>query len=286
MRVLVTGGSGRLGRWTVCELLAHGHEVEIADRRPPVVAPGLERLGAAGFREVDLGDVGQVAGALAGCDAVAHLGAIPSPGRHPDEIVFANNTGGTFAVLQAATLLGVRKAVVASSLSALGNAWAYRPFPPLYAPVDEDHPLLSQDPYGLSKEVDERICAAFHRRIGMQVLALRFHTILGPGEMADWQADRRAHGENAAHLLWGYVDVRDAAAACRLGLEAEGLGCEVFNITAADTFREEPTEELIRRHCPTVELRRPIAGTATAFSIDKARRLLGYAPRHGWRAEG
>ena len=83
---------------------------------------------------------------------------------------------------------------------------------------------------------------------------------------------------------WGDVDVRDAAMACRLALEAEGLGFAAVNVTAADTLVEVPTEELIRRFAPATELRRAIPGTAAAFSLDRTRRLLGYEPRHTWRA--
>jgi nucleoside-diphosphate-sugar epimerase len=278
MKVLVTGGSGMLGRATIRVLAERDHELVSADRRP---LGGAENL--AWHRQTDLTDVGQVAGAMAGCDAVVHLGAIPAPYHHPDERVFSNNVLSTFAVLQAAALLSVRKAVVASSVSALGPAWAPTPLFPLYAPVDEEHPLLPQDPYGLSKEVDERTCAMFYRRRGMSVLALRLHRVTLPGEAQELAGQVRERPEAWARNLWGYVDVRDAANACLLGLEAEGLGFEVFNVTAADTLSEVPTEELIRRHCPGVEIRRPLQGTESAWSIRKAGRLLGYRPRHSWR---
>jgi nucleoside-diphosphate-sugar epimerase len=283
MRVMVTGGSGRIGQAVVTELLEHGHAVVNADRRPPV---GATSASADTFREVHLGDVGQVVGAMAGCDAVIHLGAIPSPNRHPDEVVFGNNTGATFAVLQAASLLGVRKAVVASSVSALGTAYAVRRFKPLYAPVDEAHPLLSQDPYALSKEVDERTCEMFHRRTGMQVLAYRFHWVALPEESGRRANELREHLEQQAHLLWGWVDVRDVAQACRLGIEVDGLGYEAFNIIAGDTLSDVPTMELIEKYAPEVEVRERIEGTDTAWSIDKARRMLDYRPRHTWRGTG
>ena len=118
MRVLVTGGSGRLGQQVLHELVGHGHEVVNADRRPP----GAAGLGP--YREVELSDVGHGAGALSGCDAVVHLGAIPTANSHPNEVVFGNNTRATFAVLQAAAMLGIRRAVLASSLAALGGAYA------------------------------------------------------------------------------------------------------------------------------------------------------------------
>ncbi len=285
MRVLVTGGNGRLGRWVNRELAAHGHQVVSIDRQVPGEGQGSAG-GAVQYRAAELGDVGQVVGALAGCQAVIHLGAIPVPWQQPDEVVFGNNTGATFAVLHAATLLGVRTAVIASSVAALGMFWAPRPFFPQYAPVDEAHPLLPHDPYGLSKAVDEATGAMVHRRTGMTILAYRFHWITAPGEAAARAAELRGEPHRHAHNLWGYVDVRDAARACRLGVEAEGLGFEAVNIIAADTLRDEPTEDLIRRYCPGVELREPLPGTAGAWSIAKARQLLGYVPHHSWRDDG
>ncbi|HEY7029778.1 MAG TPA: NAD(P)-dependent oxidoreductase [Thermomicrobiales bacterium] len=280
MRILVTGGSGKLGRVVVRELVAHGYEVVSADQRAPSERPTDHR-----FVQTDLGDVGQVAGAMAGCGAVIHLGAIPNPYDHADEVVFLNNVGATFATLQAASLLGVKKAVFASSISALGTAWALEPFAPLYAPVDEAHPLIVKDPYGLSKEVDERTGEMFHRRTGMQVVALRFHWVAGEGEAKERAAQLAADPgrDNWWRLLWGYIDVRDAAAACRLGIEADGLAFEACNVVAADTLAAQPTEELIRTYAPTVEIRQPISGTAGGFSIEKGRRLLGWEPVHGWR---
>lgn len=283
MKVLVTGGSGRLGTAVVRDLLEHGYEVVSADRRRGAEpSPDGSR-----FVETDLGDVGQVAGAMSGCDAVIHLGAIPAPYGHADEVVFNNNVGGTFAVLQAARLLGVKKAAIASSLSALGTAWAPDPFPPRYAPVDEAHPLLNHDCYGLSKEVDERTAEMFHRRTGMEIAAFRFCWVshmheakaavdrvrANPGHPSEWR------------VLWAYVDVRDAASACRRGIEAKGFGYAPFNVTADDTLSDTPTEELIRAYAPSVEIRQPIPGTASAFSTERAKSVLGWSPVHSWRSE-
>ncbi|MEA2512066.1 MAG: hypothetical protein QOJ59_1553 [Thermomicrobiales bacterium] len=280
MRVLVTGGSGRIGQATVRDLLEHGYEVVSADQRGPGTRPTDYR-----FVETDLGDAGQVAGALAGCEAVIHLGAIPDAYGHADEVVFVNNVRATFAVLQAASLLGVRKAVIASSISALGTAYAPEFFAPLYAPVDEEHPLIVKDCYALSKEVDERTGEMFHRRTGMQVAAMRFSLV---ASMDDIRARvELLRDEPAAddwwRLLWAYVDVRDAAAVCRRAIEVNGFGFEVFNVTAADTLSARPTEELIRTYAPSVEIRQPIHGNASGFSIEKARRLLGWEPRYSWR---
>jgi UDP-glucose 4-epimerase len=286
-RAFVTGASGRLGQAVVEELLAHDYEVVGADRASPLDGEVARSTGvrkrAFQFAQVDLVDVDKVAGAMSGAQAVIHLGAIPGPNRHPDEVVFGNNTRATFAVLQAARLNGVRKAVIASSISALGPSFSPEPTTPLYAPVDEDHPLLCADPYGLSKEVDERTAAMFHRRFGLSVAALRFSFVARPDEAEESAARVRRNPAGSTRTLWSYVDIRDAATAARLALEADGLLFEVFNITAADTLSDIPTAELLREFAPSVEIRRPMPGNASAYSIEKARRMLGYEPAHSWR---
>jgi nucleoside-diphosphate-sugar epimerase len=277
-RVLVTGASGKLGQAVIEDLLAHDYEVVGADRRPPPLnRPGVR------FAEIELFDVAEVASAMSGAQAVIHLGAIPGPNRHTDEVVFANNTNATFAVLQAARLLGVRKAVIASSISALGPSFSPEPTTPLYAPVDEHHPLLGADAYALSKEVGELTAAMFHRRVGMAIAALRFTFIGRPDEVAESAARLQRNPAAGSRTLWSYVDIRDAAAATRLAMEADGLAFEVFNVAAADTLTDIPTERLLREYAPSVEIRHSIQGNASAYSIDKARRLLGFEPGHSWR---
>jgi nucleoside-diphosphate-sugar epimerase len=162
----------------------HSHEVVSVDRSlPDSPEPGIH------FRQVEMNDLGQIIGATAGSDALIHLAAIPAPYSHPDEVACINNVGATYNALQAAMTLGVERALIASSASAYGMAWARPTFPPLYAPLDEDHPLIARDPYALSKETDERTAEMFVRRCGMTVLAYRLHSIAEPGE-----ARRRAVG--------------------------------------------------------------------------------------------
>lgn len=221
MRVLVTGASGKLGSAVVRELVAQGDEVVGTDR----VAPGKGAWPeGVRFVQTDLLDVGQVAYAMQGCGAVIHLGAVPAPYGLPDEVLFRNNTGATFATLQAASLLGIKRAAIASSGSAYGMAWSPRPLFPRYAPIDEAHPLMNHDAYGVGKEVDERVAEMFCRRDGMSVAALRFHWVATREEQQHAAENLRAHPEQGANGLWGYVDLRDAARACRLAIAAEPFG--------------------------------------------------------------
>lgn len=280
MRVLVTGGNGRLGRWAVQELRGHGHEVVSVDRHVPEPRePGVH------YRQVEMGDLGGVVGAAYRCDALLHLAAIPAPYTHPDQVLFLNNVGATYNALQAAMLTGIRRSVIASSASAYGMAWARPTFPPRYVPLDEDHPFLSADPYALAKETDERTAAMFVRRCGMAVVALRFHWIALPGEARTRALVEGERPEWDATNLWGYVDIRDAARACRLALEAEPDGFHAVNITADDSLHTEPTEYLVRTHLPTTEIRSTLAGTASAWSNARAKALLGFTPAHSWRDE-
>ncbi|GAA2106465.1 NAD(P)-dependent oxidoreductase [Microlunatus panaciterrae] len=283
-RVLVTGGCGRLGRAVVAELVAADYPVTVVDRvpRPDWLPDSIPQI------QLDSRDVGQVAGALRGCDAVINLGAIPRPWLHPDEVVFTNNTSATFAVLQAAALLGIKRVAHASSASAYGTPYSPQHSHARYVPVDEDHPLVNSDPYGLSKEVDERTAEMFCRREGMSIACLRFHWVSEREEQLA-AAERCRTSPDLDHELrnlWSYIDIRDAARACRLAIEAakeKPYGFAPLNIVAADTLSEVPTEELIRRHAPDIEIRSALPGHRGNFAIDRAEKIIGWRPLHSWR---
>ena len=283
-QVLITGASGKLGRAVVREMVEHGYGVVAIDRvRPREPHPeGVRTV------EIDLLDIGQVAGAMARCDAVIHLGAIPNPYDHADEVVFRNNTGATFAVLQAASLLGVTRIALASSGSIYGTAWSKTPLFFHYALVDEAHPLMVHDVYALSKETDERTAEMFCRREGMSIAALRFHWIATREEQLSRIAESREQTDRSdqASGLWGYTDLRDAARACRLAIEAardRPFGFAPLNIIAADTLADDPTEDLIRRWSPETKIRQPIPGTAGAYDTRAAKRIIGWEPQHSWQ---
>jgi nucleoside-diphosphate-sugar epimerase len=279
--VLVTGGAGKLGRAVVRDLAGCGYRVVAADRVPsPRNAAGGRHV------ELELTDTGQLLSAMRGCELVIHLGAIRAPYNNPDQVVFANNTGATFAVLAAAETLGVRRVVVASSISILGDAFAAAPSTPQYAPVDEAHPLRAEDPYALSKAVDEMSCAMFWRRTGVPVALLRLAWVAELAEARDRAQELDGDPSSNTHMrsvLWSYVSVRDAAAACRHALEADTAGVRAYNITAADTLLNGLTADVIAAHAPAVEIRSAIDGHDTAWSLDRARRELGFEPRESWR---
>jgi nucleoside-diphosphate-sugar epimerase len=273
-KIAVTGGSGKLGTWMVEELLRQGYEVVSLDERRS------ERLHCKQPR-IDLSDLGQVVGGLNGADAVVHLAAIPAPLGFTDAYIFANNVVSTYNVLDAAAMLGIRKVVAGSSESVFGFAWAPKRFDPHYFPIDESHPVLPQECYGLSKEVGERTGEMFARRTGMQVSFLRYSTIVAP---AEYERLNVREPERHKHTMWSYIDIRDAVQATLAALRSEAGGYRALNVTSDDTLSDLPTEELLDRYYPEVkDRRRSFAGREAVVSNALAKSVLGWQPAHSWQ---
>lgn len=275
-KVLVTGSDGMIGRYTVRELEAHGYDVTKAD---------LRSTQDWHTHIIDFEDLGQVIGIMAGHDAVIHMAAIPNPGRHANEVVFRNNVMTSFNVLEAATILGIKNIVTASSLSALGHAWRHREFDPVYLPIDEPHPLLSQDCYGLSKMIGEVLADGYLRRIpDMKIVSLRFTEVIDTPVHAngkDYYEAPDPNPKNAA--FWTYVDVRDAATSCRLSMEADITGHEAFYIVAPNTYRPESIDDLMRANYPgDYPIADHITGSVSPVDCSKAEKLLGWTAQYNY----
>ena len=276
-KVLVSGSDGRMGRATVKELMQHGYDVTPADLNP--TQPWVTQI-------VDFEDLGQVVGVMQGHDAVIHLAAIPSPEAHTAEVVFRSNVISTFNVLEAAAILGISNITLASSISAMGYAYRHRPFNPLYLPIDEAHPLLSQDCYGLSKMIGEELAEGFLRRVAdMSLASLRFTAVLDEASRS-WlpQARQQPTDDVSTYgAFWTFVDVRDAAAACRLALEYEEPGHEAFYICAPIIYRPDDIRHLMARHFPgDYPIGDSVRGSASPVDPGKAERLLGWRARYNW----
>jgi nucleoside-diphosphate-sugar epimerase len=276
-RVLVTGAFGMIGTAVVDTLLAHGVAVTaLAVAEPdPEAARRVDRVVVG-----DAGDVDLVREALADVDAVVHLAALPSP-RHADAVtVFSGNTRATFAVLDEAGRAGVRRAVIASSYSILGLPWATHPLHPPYFPIDEHTPLQIEDPYGLSKQVDEATAHMVARRYGLDVVALRFPFVGGADRITRRLEMTLADPAMPASEAWAYLDVRDAAEATRLALTAQVTGVHALFVAAPEILAPYPTEDLIRAHHPDSEIRGTIPGRTTPLDLTPARHLLGFTAHH------
>ncbi len=276
MRIALTGATGKLGSVALRELRAAGHDVT-----------GFDAVGAraSGFVQVDLTDYGQVIDALGGVDrtapfdAVVHLAAIPAPGLRTDVATFHNNMPATFNVFWAAARLGIRRIVYASSETVLGLPFDV---PPPYIPVDEEYPPRPESVYSIVKTLEEQLARELVRwHPDLSVSALRFSNVLVPDDYAgfpDFQDDPMVRKWN----LWGYIDARDGAQAIDRALQHAPAGFEAYIIAAADTVMDRPNADLIAEVFPGVEVRGEPGAHETLLSIDKARRVLGFDPKHSW----
>ncbi|MFC5648650.1 NAD-dependent epimerase/dehydratase family protein [Paenibacillus solisilvae] len=275
--IAVTGGSGKLGRCVAEDLIAHGYEVTVVDSKAP---EGLRCT----YMNAQLTDAGEAYGALKGTDAVIHLAAIPGLTTYTHGRIFANNVMSTYNVLEAAEALGMRRAVIGSSESSYGFYWAKHPFVPDYLPVDEKHPQLPQETYGMSKVLNEMTAEMFNRSSGMQIVPLRFSTIISEQEWPHIVRRLQADAANFKRNLYSHVDVRDAASACRLALEADVPTSQGLNITSGITLSDVETPELIARYFPEIkDIREDLSGYTALVSNRLAREVLGWEPVHTWR---
>ncbi|MDX6207833.1 MAG: hypothetical protein QOE24_224 [Frankiales bacterium] len=277
-RVLVTGAAGLLGRCLVRHLAGEGWSVVGLVMAAGDGADGLDRV-----VEGNAADPEVARAAVAGVDAVVHLAAIPAPGLAPAEVVFGQNTLATFCILDAATEVGVSRAVLASSLAATGLSFSPHHAQPSYVPIDEDLPTQAADPYALSKLTDELTAAMMTRRSGMTTTALRMPFLGTP-------ADRL--GQHAALLagdplrgrgdLWCYLDTRDAARAIGLSLERDSGDSLVIGVAAPDNLTPYPTEQLLDAFLPGVPRRAPLPGRSSLMDLTRAEAVLGFHAEHLW----
>jgi len=273
--IVVTGAAGKAGRAAVADLLEHGYQVLATDL--PAAPDGIDTA----YLRADLTDHGQVVDVLAGADAVVHLANIPAPGLRPAARTLTENTTMNAHVFLAAQTLGLRKVVWASSETTLGLAFG-PDAPPRYAPVDEDHYPYPESTYALSKVLSETMAEHISTWSGIPFVGLRFSNIFTDEDyrrVPTFQDDVTARMWN----LWGYIDVRDAAASCRNALEADTTGSVNVIIAGDDTIMERPSAELLSEVFPDVEARGALTEHQSLLSIARPRRLIGFTPRHGWR---
>jgi nucleoside-diphosphate-sugar epimerase len=281
-RVCVTGAAGKAGRAAVTHLREHGYEVIATD-----VAVGDAR--AAGLLKADLTDYGQATEVLRGADAVVHLANIPAPGLLTPAVTFNANVSMNFNIFHAAIALGLDKVVWASSETTLGLPFGHGPEQTpgapgelRYVPVDEDHFPFPSTTYALSKVASETVAEQLSRWSGIPFVGLRISNIMNPDEyerFPSYWPDPHARKWNA----WGYVDVRDVAEACRLGLEADVTGSQNVIIAAADTVMNRPSRELVAEVFPDIPVNGELAEFGSLLAIGRAKQVIGYQPRHSWR---
>jgi nucleoside-diphosphate-sugar epimerase len=276
MKIVVTGSSGQLGQRVVQNLSAAGHDILGVDQ---VANPSGQPSWIC-----DLSRTGDLFEAFAGAQAVVHLAAIPAPNLATDSVTFNNNVSATYNVLKVAADLRIRRVVIASSIGAYGFLYAQKMSQPQYLPLDEDHPCQPTDPYGLSKLIGERIADSFATQTGASIASLRL-----PGINFDPEfkliKERLSNPRYRLPGFWTYIDARDAAEVCHLGLKASPPGHTIFSAAAPTSNMREPTDDLLKLYLPGVKKNKNgLVGNWSGMDSGKAERILGFRAQHVWES--
>ena len=290
MRVFFTGGSGKAGKWAIRHLMAQGHHVVNVDQVPSGLdCPELL---------IDLCDSGQVIGAMsqfvdtseldAGTgipvyDAVVHFAAIPRVMIGTDAECFRQNTLTTYNVIEAATKLGIRKVIFASSETTYAVCFAHGELKPDFVPIDETHATVPHDSYAMSKVCNEMTARSFQARTGADVYGLRINNVIEPHEYADMFPNFIKDPALRRRNIFAYIDARDLGHMVDCCLRTDGLGYEVFNVSNDDTSVDITSDQVIERFYQGVEVRGKMGLNETFFSNKKAKNLVGFKPAHSWR---
>jgi UDP-glucose 4-epimerase len=293
MKIGVTGGAGYVGSNLVKTLIAGKNEVISIDNLMNGDYGHLrtQGAGAANLLEGDIRDLEFMVEAFEGCDAIAHLAALPGLIKcreRPDEATTIN-VYGTYNVLEAAKRLGIGKVVYCSTAAVYGK--------PAEMPVTEGIPLRPLNLYGVTKLAGERLMDLFSDNHGIATISLRFGNVFGVGLFTNYDTvipkfvrmglnreDLTVYGDGSSTR--DYVHVEDIARALFLALESKGKGSEVYNVGGetmeigvlakriVESLRKSTGEEVgIINHPPR-------AGETKKFSynLDKIREGLGYEP--------
>ena len=273
-RILVTGASGRVGRHVVDALVDHC-EVTALDLAPPVQDVR--------FIEGNVLDLETVRASMRGQDAVIHLAAVDIGVPAEPETYFGVNVMGTWNTVQAAREAGIRKVVLASSISATGIGEMRPDFPPESLPVDETHAMKPAHAYGVGKLVVEDIARGFALHGDMSIICLRPVAVVVESNLRR-TVDRAA--DPGHRWLAAWISGEDTGRAFAAALDHDTAFDAMF-VAADDSASEVPTlERLAGVYGAAPPVRDPewFERDPCASPIDatRAKQRLGWRPTSRW----
>jgi len=295
MKVLITGACGFIGRNLIKEL-EQEHQLRLLDQNRPeeatIFAPNTLTGRAPDplktdwpFVQAEITDADAMQAACKDMDAVIHLAGEPRGLPEIGVETFRINALGTFVAINAAHQAGVRRFMCASSINAFGTFYwrlSGKPSPYDRMPIDEMFPPVPEDPYSLSKLVNEETCAAFHRAYGMTTAAFRFAGVWSQEMYNTRLAEGLQPTKEWSDDLFQWVHVTDVVSGIRQALEKSDLpGFGAYTLSAGDTRCPELTMELLRTFRPDLsqQITAPLEGRAPLLSIGLAHRTFCYSPR-------
>ena len=172
MNILVTGGSGTVGRGVVTRLVNSGHVVRVLDTRAD-----KDPIAGAAYVIGDITRFDDVREQVRGMNGIVDLAAYTFPAAAAGQDIFRVNCTGAYNIFEAAASEGIQRVTCASSINALGYNFGVKSFPIRYFPIDEDHPTGASDPYSFSKQTLESTAAYYWRRDGIVSTCLRLPSV-------------------------------------------------------------------------------------------------------------
>ena len=292
LRVIVTGGSGKAGQYVIKELLKAGHTILNLDLIPCPIPEAFTV-------QTDLTVSGQVFSAFSGQfrlgepfppglppvpDAVIHLAGYSRNMIAPDDETFRANTLSTYNVIEAACKLGIKKILLASSVTVYGTSFALGDVDFPSFPVDETLDTNPTDTYAIAKLCGERVARGFAARFGVDIYAFRIGRIFAPEEYNEDLFASYVHTPERwkAHG-WSYIDARDLGRMFELGLQKSGLGFRIFNATNDTITNYGSTESFLKRVCPNTPFTRPMGEFEAPISNVSIKETLGFREEHPWK---
>ena len=289
-RIIITGGSGKAGKYVASHLIDKGYRVLNVD----LINYEQKKLD---YLFLDITDSGQVFNVFSShfnkfelrkqqspskIDAIVHLAAIPRILVKPDNETFRINVLGTYNVIEASIKLGIKKIIFASSETVYGFCFSHGNPIPTKLPINEDYPLSPMDSYAISKVVNEETAKGFQRRSGIDIYGLRIGNVFEPDDYKKFK-DFAKNPELRLPNLFNYIDARDLAQAVELCIEKNELGYEVFNVSNDNNSVNLKNSEIIKRFYENLKIYDDLEEHECLFSNKKIRNMLGFKPNYNWK---
>lgn len=300
MQILVTGGSGAIGRFVSGELSRRGHDVTVFDQVAPKFSAVDVEPNRISFVEGDVTEAAAVQDEVKPADVVVHLPALlPDQCEVTPRRAEQVNVGGTLNVLDAAAGTNTR-VLCASSKAVYGTVTGVHAHP-TYEPMSEDAPKSPTNVYGATKLAVECYCNAYARNKNLDVAWFRFATTFGPGKgdthgklsLLSRLVERGAAGEeitvSGTDQRTDFLYYPDLAAGVAAAVETDTLTYRAYHLGSDQAAPLRAYAESVQSSCPSAEIE--IEGGLDFFDqthprycrldISRARSDLGYEPQFG-----